>query len=52
LAKLLGDPAVSVSSALTAPHVAVGTPLYMAPEQMRNALLDGRADVYAASDGS
>jgi serine/threonine protein kinase len=27
LAKLLGDPAVSVSSALTAPHVAVGTPL-------------------------
>lgn len=47
LAKLLGDPAVSVSSSLTAPHVALGTPLYMAPEQMRNAPVDGRADVYS-----
>jgi CheY-like chemotaxis protein len=46
IAKLL-DESSGPQSALTSRHVTLGTPLYMAPEQMRNATVDGRADVYS-----
>jgi CheY-like chemotaxis protein len=46
IAKLLDEQAVS-QSALTSRRVTLGTPLYMAPEQMCNKLHDGRADVYS-----
>ena len=50
IAKLLDDKAVT-PSALTAPltsrHMALGTPVYMAPEQMCNDPVDGSADVYS-----
>jgi CheY-like chemotaxis protein len=46
IAKLLDEQAISESS-ITAPHATLGTPLYMAPEQMCNASSDGRADVYS-----
>lgn len=46
IAKLLDDQSAS-SSALTSRRTAVGTPVYMAPEQMRNDRHDGRADVYS-----
>ncbi|HYR27278.1 MAG TPA: protein kinase [Thermoanaerobaculia bacterium] len=45
IAKLLDDKAAE--SALTSPHVTLGTPIFMAPEQMCNAAVDGRADVYS-----
>ncbi len=36
-----------VLPSITAKGIAVGTPYYMAPEQMRGELLDGRADQFA-----
>ncbi len=44
LAKLIADPQ---SPSLTATGEALGTPHYMAPEQVRGELADGRADLYA-----
>jgi CheY-like chemotaxis protein len=46
IAKLLDDHGAQESS-LTSRYTALGTPLYMAPEQMCNTLHDGRADVYS-----
>ena len=44
LAKLISDPR---APSLTATGEALGTPSYMAPEQVRGELADGRADLYA-----
>lgn len=43
----LARPTDDDSSLLTAPGGAVGTPCYMAPEQIRGAQLDARCDLYA-----
>lgn len=43
----LARPTDDESSLLTAPGGAVGTPCYMAPEQIRGAHLDARCDLYA-----
>ncbi len=43
-AKAFGD---RPEANLTRPGVAIGTPEYMAPEQIRNKTLDGRVDEYA-----
>ncbi len=43
-AKAFGD---RPGADLTRPGVAIGTPEYMAPEQIRNRQLDGRVDAYA-----
>jgi CheY-like chemotaxis protein len=46
IARLLDEKPAS-GATLTSRHVTLGTPLYMAPEQMSNASVDGRADVYS-----
>ena len=46
IAKLLDDKAAP-ESGLTSPHVTLGTPIFMAPEQMYGRPVDGRADVYS-----
>ena len=38
----------SVDGELTSPHAAVGTPMYMSPEQHRNKNVTEKADVFAA----
>jgi serine/threonine protein kinase len=45
IAKLLDEPVSE--SAVTSRRVVLGTPIYMAPEQMCAEPLDGRADVYS-----
>lgn len=46
LAKLIADPR---APSLTMTGDAIGTPTYMAPEQIQSAMTDGRADLYAVA---
>jgi non-specific serine/threonine protein kinase len=49
LARRDAGAATDVTAALTQPGLAIGTPRYMAPEQVTEEEVDGRADLFATS---